>query len=93
MVTSSALSQITLALLPATAVHARPALSAGLRASLAVMAGAASGAALSDHPAVASAVALAIYALTLVVLGVANRDEWEFVRAVVAAARGEGERV
>jgi O-antigen/teichoic acid export membrane protein len=92
MVTSTALSQIALALMPATAAHARPSLSAGVRASLAVVAGAASGAALSDHPAVASAVALGVYALTLYVLGVANRDEWEFVRAVVMAARGKGAR-
>jgi hypothetical protein len=73
-------------------VHARPALSAGLRASIAVVAGAASGAALSDHPVIASAVALGVYALTLVALGVANRDEWEFVKTVVAAARGAQER-
>jgi hypothetical protein len=65
-----------------------PALFAGLRAALAVCAGAAAGAALSDHPFVASGVALAVYAVTLVVLGVANRDEWEFVRNVIAAARG-----
>lgn len=88
MVTASALSQIALAILPSTAAHARPALSAGVRASIAVVAGAATGAALSDHPVIASAVALGVYALTLVVLGVANRDEWEFVKAVVAAARG-----
>jgi O-antigen/teichoic acid export membrane protein len=87
MVISSALSQVALALLPATAKHARPALSAGVRASIAAVAGAASGAALSEHPAVASVVALGVYALTLVLLGVANRDEWEFVRTVVAAAR------
>jgi O-antigen/teichoic acid export membrane protein len=92
MVMSSLLSQLALALVPATGPDARPALSAGIRASLAVVAGAASGAALSDHPAEASAVALGVYALTLYVLGVANREEWEFVRAVVTAARGKGAR-
>jgi O-antigen/teichoic acid export membrane protein len=88
IVTTSAMSQVALAVLPQTGDYARPALFAGLRAALAVCAGAAAGAALSDHPFVASGVALAVYAVTLVVLGVANRDEWEFVRNVIAAARG-----
>ena len=88
MVATSAASQVALAVMPQTRDYAGPALYAGFRAALAVCAGAAAGVALSDHPFVASAVALAVYAVTLVVLGVANRDEWEFVRTVFAAARG-----
>jgi len=88
MVVTSAASQVALAVMPQTRDYAGPALYAGLRAALAVCAGAAAGVALADHPLVASAVALAVYAATLVVLGVANRDEWEFVRTVYAAARG-----
>ena len=88
VVMTSAISQVALAALPETGEYARPALFAGFRAALAVCAGAAAGVALSDHPFVASAVALAVYAVTLVVLGVANREEFEFVRAVLAAARG-----
>ena len=96
MVVTSAASQVALAVMPQTRDYARPALYAGLRAAIAVCAGAAAGVALADHPFVASAVALAVYALTLVVVGVANRDEWEFVRTVFAAARnastGSGQR-
>jgi len=96
MVITSAASQVALAVMPRTRDYAGPALYAGLRAAIAVCAGAAAGVALADHPFVASAVALAVYALTLVVVGVANRDEWEFVRTVFAAARnastGSGQR-
>jgi O-antigen/teichoic acid export membrane protein len=87
-VVTSATSQIALALLRETGEYARPALFAALRAALAVCAGAAAGVALADHPVIASAVALVVYAAALVVLGVANRDEVEFVRATIAAARG-----
>jgi O-antigen/teichoic acid export membrane protein len=89
VVATSSASQIALALMPRTGEYVRPALFAGFRAALAVCAGAATGVALSDHPFVASAVALSVYAVALVILGVANRDEWEFVRMVFAAARNQ----
>jgi len=38
-------------------------------------------------PVAAAGIAVAVYAVTLVVLGVANRDELDFVRSAIAAAR------
>ncbi len=88
MVATSLASQVCLALLPSTGPLVRPCLFAGLRTVIAVFVGAAVGSAvgpmLSWEAVARGGAALAAYMLTLVLLGVINREEVRFSRSVLA---------
>jgi len=88
MVATSATSQLMLAYTKETGRYVRPVLGAGFRAAAAACLAAAAGAASASSPLAAVGIALVVYATTLVVLGVVNRDEIEFVRSTFSAARG-----
>lgn len=87
MLATSLGSQLSLASGAATGAYVRPVLTAGLRAGVAVCLGAVAGTLIGTSPIAAAGIAVAVYGVTLVVLGVANRDELDFVRSAIAAAR------
>jgi O-antigen/teichoic acid export membrane protein len=88
MLVSSAASQVSLSLLPATGPWVKPCLLAGVRVFVAVGAGVAIGRWAGSGVLVALVLALAVYLVTLVVLGVLNREEMTFVRTVLGSVRG-----
>ncbi len=92
MVVTSFASQVSLALLPSTREYARPCLLAGLRTFVAVFVAAAVANSLHASAAVEILAAVVVYAVTLVILGVVNREEVRFVRTVLTAALASGER-
>jgi len=91
MVATSFASQVSLSLLASTRDYARPCLLAGLRTFLAVFVAAAVANALPVGLAVEMAAAVLVYAVALVLLGVANAEEWRFVRSVLRAAAAPGQ--
>ena len=88
LLATSAGSQIALALLPATRDYVRPLLVAAARVVVAVGAAVVAGRASGLGPVGGSGVALVVYAVALVVLGVLNRDEIRFVRSAIGSALG-----
>jgi len=87
LLATSAASQVALALLPATGAYVRPLLLSVLRVIAAVLVAIGIARWSGLAPAAATALALLLYAVALVVAGVWNRDEVRFVRSVLDSAR------
>jgi len=85
MVLTSAASQVSLALLPATRDYVKPCLMAALRTFGAVAVAVATLRMADFGDLVGSASAIVLYLLLLVVLGVLNREEVKFLRTMFGA--------
>jgi O-antigen/teichoic acid export membrane protein len=86
----SAASQVALALLPSTAPYVRPLLLSAARTMAAVLVGVFAARWSGLDPLAATALALAVYGVGLVLTGVMNRDEVRFVRSVLRSATSRG---
>lgn len=88
MVLASVGSQAGLALIPSTRDYVRPCLGAAARSIAAVALGVAVASSIDAGHVAGLAVAFTVYVLSLVVLGVLNRDEIRFMRAMLLALTG-----